>query len=104
MGRPYLAASSDIRTDDRTSRVIDSSIHLIDHMHEVPAMVIPLRLDRPPSGKTMRVLEVVGGDRYCLVYGASSSARARGLGSTWTTFHLAHEAKIAGASWYPING
>ena len=58
-------------------------------------MVIPLRLDRPPSGETMRVLLVAGGDRYCPVYGASSSQRARGLGSTWTTFHLAHEAKIA---------
>ena len=51
VGRPYLSASSGIRTDDRTSRVIDSSIHLIDHLHEVPALVIPLRLDRPPSGE-----------------------------------------------------
>ena len=51
VGRPYLSASSDIRADERANRVIDSSIHLIDHMHEVPAMVIPLRLDRPPSGE-----------------------------------------------------
>ena len=72
VGRPYLAASSDIRTDDRTSRVIDSSIHLIDHMHEVPAMVILYDLTVHQVGKTMRVLLVAGGDRYCPVYGASS--------------------------------
>ena len=96
VGRPYLAASSDIRTDERTSRVIDSSIHLIDHMHEVPAMVIPLRLDRPPSGENDE--GSAGGWWGSVLPGVWSfqlAARARGLGSTWTTFHLAHEAKIA---------
>ena len=68
VGRPYLAASSDIRTDDRTSRVIDSSIHLIDHMHEVPPRWLSLYdLTVHQVGKTMRVLLVAGGDRYCPV-------------------------------------
>ena len=51
VGRPYIDASSGIRTGERTARVVDSSIHLIDHLHEVPALVIPLRLDRPPAGE-----------------------------------------------------
>ena len=96
VGRPYLSASSGIRTDDRTSRVIDSSIHLIDHLHEVPALVIPLRLDRPPSGENEA--GAAGGWWGSVLPGVWSfqlAARARGLGSTWTTFHLAHEAKIA---------
>ena len=96
VGRPYLSASSGIRTDDRTSRVIDSSIHLIDHLHEVPALVIPLRLDRPPSGENEEgSAGGWGGSVLPGVWSFQLAARARGLGSTWTTFHLEHEAKIA---------
>ena len=65
-------------------------------MHEVPAMVIPLRLDRPPSGENDE--GSAGGWWGSVLPGVWSfqlAARARGLGSTWTTFHLAHEAKIA---------
>ena len=96
VGRPYLSASSDIRADERTNRVIDSSIHLIDHMHEVPAMVIPLRLDRPPSGENNEGSP--GGWWGSVLPGVRSfqlAARARGLGSTWTTNRLPHEATVA---------
>ncbi|MEE3187728.1 MAG: nitroreductase family protein [Actinomycetota bacterium] len=96
VGRPYLAASADIRTDERTERVIESSVHLIDHLHEVPALVIPLRLDRPPTGENNE--GSAGGWWGSVLPGVWSfqlAARARGLGSTWTTFHLAHEAKIS---------
>ena len=48
VGRPYLAANSEIRTDDRTQKVIDSAEFLVDHLAEVPALVIVLRLNRPP--------------------------------------------------------
>ena len=82
VGRPYLSASSGIRTDDRTNRVIDSSIHLIDHLHEVPALVIPLRLDRPPSGENEE--GSAGGWWGSVLPGVWSfqlAARARGLGA-----------------------
>ena len=96
VGRPYLEANSDIRVDERTARVIDSSVHLIDHLHEVPAFVIPLRLDRPPAGENAE--GSAGGWWGSVLPGVWSfqlAARARGLGSTWTTFHLAHESKIS---------
>ena len=96
VGRPYLEANSDIRVDERTARVIDSSVHLIDHLHEVPAFVIPLRLDRPPTGENAD--GSAGGWWGSVLPGVWSfqlAARARGLGSTWTTFHLAHESKIS---------
>ena len=48
VGLPYLQANQGVRADSRTAKVIDSSIYLIENMHKVPAMVIPLRLDRPP--------------------------------------------------------
>lgn len=96
VGRPYLEANEGIRTDDRTARVIESSIHLIEHLHEVPALLIPLRLDRPPVGEDGEG-SVAGyfGSVLPSVWSFQLAARARGLGSTWTTFHLAHEAKVA---------
>ena len=48
VGRPYLAANSEIRSDDRSRKVIESAEFLVDHLAEVPALVIALRLDRPP--------------------------------------------------------
>ena len=48
VGRPYLAANSEVRLDDRSQKVIDSAGFLVDHLAEVPALVIALRLDRPP--------------------------------------------------------
>ena len=48
VGRPYLAANAESRTDDRSQKVIDSAEFLVDHLAEVPALVIALRLDRPP--------------------------------------------------------
>ena len=65
-------------------------------MHEVPAIVIPLRLDRPPVGEDDGG-SVAGyfGSVLPGVWSFQLAARARGLGSTWTTFHLAHEPAVA---------
>ncbi len=48
VGRPYLAVNSELRGDDRSQKVIDSASFLVDHLAEVPALVISMRLDRPP--------------------------------------------------------
>lgn len=96
VGRPYLAASSGARADDRSQRVIDSATFLIDHLVEVPALVIALRLDRPPltpeaqGGAAAYYGSVLPG-----VWSFQLAARARGIGSAWTTFHLEHEAEVA---------
>ena len=65
-------------------------------MHKVPAMVIPLRLDRPPVRED-EAGSVAGyfGSVLPSVWSFQLAARARGLGSAWTTFHLAHEETIA---------
>ncbi|RLE22142.1 MAG: nitroreductase, partial [Actinobacteria bacterium] len=47
VGRPYLAMNSEVRADDRSQRVIDSATFLVDHLAEVPALLISMRLDRP---------------------------------------------------------
>ncbi|MGB0114977.1 MAG: nitroreductase family protein [Ilumatobacteraceae bacterium] len=96
VGRPYLAMNSEARSDDRSQRVIDSATFLVDHLAEVPALVISLRLDRPPlSPSTQGGAAGYYGSVLPGVWSFQLAARARGIGSAWTTFHLEHEAEIA---------
>jgi nitroreductase len=94
VGRPYLQRNIEVAArqgmDPRQQRVIDSSLFLVEHMAEVPLMVIPIRLDRP-------VEPAAGyyGSNLPGVWSFQVALRARGLGSTWTTFHLEHEQEIA---------
>lgn len=96
VGRPYLASNAEVRADDRSQRVIDSATFLVDHLAEVPALVISMRLDRPPllpttqGGAAAYYGSVLPG-----VWSFQLAARARGIGSAWTTFHLEHESEIA---------
>ena len=46
VGRPYLAANESDQVGARQRRVIDSATFLVEHIAEVPAMVIAVRLDR----------------------------------------------------------
>ena len=94
VGRPYLAANAEIRGDDRSQRVIDSATFLVDHLHEVPALVLSMRLDRAPLA-SQGAAAAYYGSVLPGVWSFQLAARARGIGSAWTTFHLEHEAEIA---------
>ena len=52
VGRPYLQANTEVRSDDRSGKVIDSAMFLVEHLHEVPALVLSMRLDRVPDGSS----------------------------------------------------
>jgi nitroreductase len=95
VGRPYLAANETDKVDARQRRVIDSAAFLVDHIAEVPAMVIAMRLDRLSDGA--KNFEIAGyhGSVAPGVWSFQLAARARGLGSAWTTFHLVYERKVA---------
>lgn len=96
VGRPYLAANAEIRADDRSQRVIDSAAFLVDHLAEVPALVLAMRLDRPPlSPDSQGGAAAYYGSVLPGVWSFQLAARARGIGSAWTTFHLEHEGEIA---------
>ena len=96
VGRPYLAANAETRSDDRTQKVLESAEFLIDHLTEVPALVIALRLDRPPlDPATQGGAAAYYGSVLPGVWSFQLAARAPGIGSAWTTFHLEHEAEIA---------
>jgi nitroreductase len=95
VGRPYLAANESDHVDARQRRVIDSATFLVDHIADVPAMVIAMRLDR--LSEEAKSFEVAGyhGSVAPGVWSFQLAARARGLGSAWTTFHLVYERKVA---------
>jgi nitroreductase len=93
VGRPYLAANTE--NEGRQARVVESASYLVDHIAEVPAWVIAVRLDR--LSDTAAAFEVAGyhGSVAPSVWSFQLAARARGLGSAWTTFHLVHEMEVA---------
>ena len=95
VGRPYLAMNSSAPADDRTSKVIDSATFLVDHLHEVPALVLAMRLDRVPEGSSTGAYAGYWGSVLPGVWSFQLAARSRGIGSAWTTFHLEHEAEVA---------
>jgi len=94
---PYLAANREAARQAGRSdldKILDSSQYLSDHLHEVPVHVIPC-----VEGRTDHAPVVVQASRWGSIIPAAWSfmlaARARGLGSVWTTFHLRHEREAA---------
>ena len=75
-------------------RIVASVRHLIEHIHEVPVQLIPCvegRTDgRPAWQQASRWGSVIPA-----AWSFMLAARARGLGTVWTTFHLAYEREAA---------
>ena len=73
------------------SAVADSAVYLAEHLHEVPVHVVPCLLGRLPE--TSPTVEAAGfyGSILPGVWSFMLAARARGLGTAWTTLHLAYE-------------
>jgi nitroreductase len=93
VGRPYLAANEG--AEGRQAKVVDSALFLVDHIADVPAWVISMRLDRLADNAPNAEIAAYHGSVAPGVWSFQMAARARGLGSAWTTFHLFHEQKIA---------
>jgi nitroreductase len=93
-GRPEYPEADPRR--DQQPRVVSSARFLADHMGEVPAMVIPChdgRVDRP--GTSNAEIAGVYGSILPAAWSFSVAARARGVGTTWTTLHLVYEREVA---------
>src|SRR4051794_4193982 len=94
VGRPYLAAGGQ-GAEGRQARVVDSAAFLVEHIEEVPSWVIAMRLDRLPEGASNAEVSGYHGSVAPGVWSFQLAARARGLGSAWTTFHVVHEEEVA---------
>jgi nitroreductase len=76
------------------ARLLESATYLAEHLHEVPAHIIPCIESR---------VEDKGCFRQATIYGSILPAtwslmlalRAHGLGSAWTTLHILYEKEAA---------
>jgi nitroreductase len=75
-------------------RVIDSANYLADHMHEAPVFVIFVIDGRAEEGGVLLQASIYG-SVLPAAWSFMLAARARGLGSAWTTLHLMYEKEIA---------
>jgi nitroreductase len=77
-------------------RVADSAGYLAEHMHEVPVLVLActaLRASREALG--FAGIAATMGNILPATWNFMLAARARGLGTAWTTLHLAQEQRVA---------
>lgn len=78
-------------------RSTSSAEYLADNMGKAPVLMIPCvagRVDAPGMGGNMAAASVYG-SIIPAAWSFMLAARARGIGSAWTTLHLMHEEAIA---------
>ncbi|CAB4539182.1 MAG: nitroreductase [Actinobacteria bacterium] len=75
--------------------IMSSSDHLAEVLHEVPAMLIPCYIGAPSPDLTQGALAGLYGSVLPAVWSFMLAARSRGLGTAWTTLHLAYEREAA---------
>lgn len=93
-GREYAPSESQMQ------RVTESSMYLAEHMHEVPALVIPCIEGRVEAASVLAQASWYG-SILPAVWSFMLALRARGLGAAWTTLHLAYEKEVAGILGMP---
>ena len=87
---PYLGGYRDL-APDAPNPVLDSSEYLTEHLHEVPVFVIPCILGRLPDSPSNEEGAGFYGSILPAVWNFQLALRSRGLGSVFTTLHLAYE-------------
>jgi nitroreductase len=89
-GEQYLASP----VAPRDPRLLESARFLVDHVHEVPVHVVPCiegRTEGASSAQQSARWGTIGPATWSFML----AARARGLGTVWTTFHLRFEREAA---------
>jgi nitroreductase len=75
-------------------RVSSSADYLAEHFHEVPVHVIPC-IEGRPEAQTYSGQAALYGTILPATWSFMLAARARGLGTVWTTMHLNYEREAA---------
>lgn len=93
IGREYLAHAASNTIDPQTRRVYQSAFSLTGILAKVPVHVIPCLESRFDAGN-----HLVAASGWASIIPAGWSfllaLRSRGLGSVWTTMHLAKEREV----------
>jgi nitroreductase len=99
---PYMAAN--VAAAEQAGRpdlleqqkpIMDSSQYLADHMAEVPVLVVPCLLSRLPENASVADTAGFYGSILPAAWSFMLALRSRGVGSAWTTLHLAYEREAA---------
>ncbi|MCY3794607.1 MAG: nitroreductase family protein [Gammaproteobacteria bacterium] len=89
--------SGDAQLTASQARSAASADHLADNMGQAPVLMIPCiagRTDNPEGAMAFAQTAVLG-SVIPAAWNFMLAARARGLGTAWTTLHLMHEREIA---------
>lgn len=94
VGAEYLAYAAKDTADPQTRRVYASALSLTDTLGRVPVHVIPCLANRIDNSNLLTAASawasiIPAGWSFLL------ALRSRGLGSVWTTMHLAKEREVA---------
>ena len=81
-------------TTDAERRMLGSAHYLADHFAQVPVMLIPCQWGRV-EGAPVAGQAGYWGSLLPAVWSFMLALRSRGLGSAWTTLHLAREREVA---------
>ena len=94
MARPYLESQAESAEDAQTRRVYQSAVYLLNILDQVPVHVIPCVEGRLQSADNFGAASFYG-SILPAVWSFMLALRSRGLGSVWTTLHLAQEQEAA---------
>jgi nitroreductase len=87
---------------DAQGRIITSARYLADHMHEVPVLIVPCLSPRTDGAPILEQASAFG-SILPAVWSFMLAARARGLGTAWTTVHLFDERAAAEVLGIPFD-
>ena len=82
------------------TRIIDSATYLSEHLQEIPVHVIPCVEGRVEQAGPLAQASVYG-SILPAAWSFMLAARARGLGSAWTTLHIMFEQEAAAVLGLP---
>ncbi len=94
--KPEGRTDRDYTDEERSAhrQVMASAGYLFEHIHEVPALLIPCVYGRFDGGPLVDQATWLG-SILPAVWSFMLAARSRGLGTSWTTIHLVYEEEAA---------
>jgi nitroreductase len=93
IGAEYLAQAAVTASDPQTQRVYQSALGLTETLARVPVHVIPC-LDTRFDGSNLLAAASAWASIIPAGWSFLLALRSRGLGSVWTTMHLAKEREV----------
>ncbi len=93
IGADYLAHAAETAPDPQTQRVYEGAMALSETLARVPVHVIPC-LERRFDGSDLLVAASAWASIIPAGWSFLLALRSRGLGSVWTTMHLAQEYEV----------